>query len=405
MLVNIDSKISFFRELISCCHDLNYWIYNKDFEVMSSNSTDEQLLSSLLTTNVNTKVLKEENYNKSLPVILTNQLDLMWILHHDKNILGEWEFIHVIGPAFYADVSSSVIEKTLEQMNFSFNIKSIAKDVLEKLPVISTSRMFEYSLMLHYTLTGEKISIYENQHLIKPTYRERTLIKNDWHGTWAAEQELLKIIEDGNLNYRETHAKLVLTGEQGKLSVNNPIRHYKNLVIIFTALCTRAAIRGGLSPETAYTTSDFYIQDVETCSTIPELINVNRNMQDDFVKKVHQIKNLQGDVSLQIRECCNFIQLNITEKISISTLASKVGYAENYLSKKFKREMGQKITEYISATKIDYAKNLLSTSELSIQEIAEKLSFGTQSYFCENFKKYVGVTAVEYRNQRSIRKP
>lgn len=55
------------------------------------------------------------------------------------------------------------------------------------------------------------------------------------------------------------------------LQSSNPLRQSKTSVIVFTSLCARAAIEGGLSPEQAYSLGDSYIQSIESAKTISEI--------------------------------------------------------------------------------------------------------------------------------------
>jgi YesN/AraC family two-component response regulator len=51
----------------------------------------------------------------------------------------------------------------------------------------------------------------------------------------------------------------------------------------------------------------------------------------------------------------------------------------------------------IASAVIKNAKKLLSSTELSSAEIAEKLNFSTPSFFCRYFKRYTGTTPQEWR--------
>ncbi len=180
----------------------------------------------------------------------------------------------------------------------------------------------------------------------------------------------------------------------------NSVRQIKNITIIYTALCTRASIRGGLQPNLAYTLSDHYIHSIEAAKSIPDIVEINSMMQEDFVRRVHELK-LSSGISLQIKQCCSFIQVHLTEELSLTKISKYVGYSTTYLSKKFKEEMGMTISDYILQKKIELAKKLLIKSSTSVQEIGESLGFHSPSYFCEKFKKVTGVTPNHYRETHS----
>lgn len=394
-------RIRFFRELLTCCHDLYSWTYDTSFQPVFTNCPNE-ILPTLIFALEDEKITSLASiYEDGHPIVMTNPLGLMWIADFERDASGKLLYIHVIGPAFYDDVSSNTLEQMLNRLNLSLPLKQQFSKALMELPVISSVRMLQYGQMLHFALTGEKISSSEFTHLAENEVSNGHKKQNHTeevhrHGTWLAEQAMMKFVEDGNLDYRKQRDRIATSGRVGKMSVGDPIRQVKNQMIVLTALCTRAAIRGGLNPDTAYTLSDRYIQNIESCITMAELAEVGRTMEDDFVRRVHQIKTKCG-ISPQIQQCCDYILLHITEKITVETLADLVGHAPNYLSKKFRQETGKTISAYIMDGKMEYAKLLLKSSNDPIQDIAEQLGFSTQSHFGAQFKAYTHMTPAQWR--------
>ena len=111
-------------------------------------------------------------------------------------------------------------------------------------------------------------------------------------------------------------------------------------------------------------------------------------MYADFVHRVHRCRT-NPEVSKQIQDCCAYIELHAEEEIPIDQLAKRFGYAEYYLTKKFKREMHTSLTNYIKYVRIERAKLLLTTTGLSLQEIADRLHFCSRSYFGKIFHEVV----------------
>lgn len=219
------------------------------------------------------------------------------------------------------------------------------------------------------------------------------------HGTWVAEQAMMKLIEEGNLDYRKHRDRLTTFEGGGRIGTTDPTRKIKNQLIVLTALCTRAAIRGGLSPSIAYTLSDRYIASIENCASTAESIDAAHAMEDDFIRRVHQIR-YQSGISPQIQQCCDYILLHTGEKITVDQLANMVGHASNYLIKKFRQETGKTISEFIMETKMERAKLLLRDDSGPIQDVAEQLGFATQSHFGAKFKEYTGMTPAQWRGAK-----
>lgn len=174
------------------------------------------------------------------------------------------------------------------------------------------------------------------------------------------------------------------------------VRMNKNAVISFITLSTRAAIRGGLDPETAYYVGNSYIESAEKISALPELARLNQMMYEDFIQRVHRIRENTG-VSPEIMAACSYIERHIAEKISVDTLAENAGYSKVYFSQKFRKELGINVGTYIKQQRIGRAKLLLKSTNLSIQEIGAQLGFCNNSYFAETFKDVAGMSPGEYR--------
>ena len=76
-----------------------------------------------------------------------------------------------------------------------------------------------------------------------------------------------------------------------------------------------------------------------------------------------------------------------------------MGYTEYYLTHKFKEETGFCINDYVKNVKIERAKVLLKSTQMSVQEISEELAFGTRNYFTRIFTEIVGYTPIQFREK------
>lgn len=303
-----------------------------------------------------------------------------------------------MGPAFTDDFSLRSIEDKLNGMNISMKLRSEFMGFINKLPVVSMIRFFEYGLMLHYCLSGEKLGISDLKYLSQPQARDDKLEENKrgGHGTYLAEQRMLRMVQEGNLQYKKEMDKLISYGSVGKMADNDSLRQAKNSVIIFTALCSRAAIAGGLPPEIAFSLSDRYIQNAEACSSFSGLTETSRAMRDDYIHRVYKLQTDSG-ISPKIRQACDLISLAPEGKLGIGELAAQLGYKDYYFTKKFKRETGMSVSEFAIRQKIVKAKEYLRDNSLSVSEISYRLGFSSPSYFGDLFRRVTGQSPGEYR--------
>lgn len=177
----------------------------------------------------------------------------------------------------------------------------------------------------------------------------------------------------------------------------NPITNLKYHFIITAAIITRLCVENGLEMEQAYRLSDFYILKLDNIHTIKEISNLHDQMVLDFTGKM---KILQKNLALTkpISICIEYIYTHIKERITIEDLAEHTGLSPSYLSHLFMMEIGTSISIFIREKKIEKAQNLLKFSDYSLIEIANYLSFSSQSHFTQLFKKYNGMTPKKYRD-------
>ena len=94
----------------------------------------------------------------------------------------------------------------------------------------------------------------------------------------------------------------------------------------------------------------------------------------------------------------NYLNTNITQKISIDDISKKFNYDKAYLMRLFKKEIGLTIVDYLNKIKIYNSLDLLKENNLTILNIALKNGFYNQEYFSEIFKKTIGISPKEYQN-------
>lgn len=107
-------------------------------------------------------------------------------------------------------------------------------------------------------------------------------------------------------------------------------------------------------------------------------------------KKSHNAKLIQ-DIVL-------FINNHYSEyDLSLIKVSQEFGLSEVYLSQFFKEQTGENFSNYVEKTRMDKARNFLSTTQLSINEISNKVGYNSVNTFCRAFKRINGITAGQYR--------
>ncbi|HHV12708.1 MAG TPA: helix-turn-helix domain-containing protein [Clostridiales bacterium] len=179
------------------------------------------------------------------------------------------------------------------------------------------------------------------------------------------------------------------------------LRHYKNAIIILNTLSQRAAIIGGLDPETSYQLGEIYIQKIEACRDIDSLFSFSENIAVDYCERVERLLHPQTKHP-KINEAMHFIRENYQKRLTVDEIAREVDLSSEYLSSKFRQVTGISLPTYINQQKIGEAKQLLHFTDMSLSEISVYLSFSSQSYFQTVFKNMTGDTPMEYRLKNKL---
>lgn len=104
-----------------------------------------------------------------------------------------------------------------------------------------------------------------------------------------------------------------------------------------------------------------------------------------------------------VRRGRQYIQRHYADpELTLEKLASVLRVSPVHLSRSFKQELGISFIALLTQTRMNKAMELLSNSELTINEIAERVGYNTQHYFSTSFKKWIGVSPNQYRRGESI---
>lgn len=124
---------------------------------------------------------------------------------------------------------------------------------------------------------------------------------------------------------------------------------------------------------------------------------------DKVLEACRNILNKRSEKSSSvIGETQRYIRENYSRDISLDDVSREANISPYYFSKLFKDSTGQNFIEYLTNIRIEKAKELLLTTESSMKEICLMVGYSDPNYFSRTFKKNVGVTPTEYKENRGI---
>ena len=100
-----------------------------------------------------------------------------------------------------------------------------------------------------------------------------------------------------------------------------------------------------------------------------------------------------------IHRALRIINTHYNDPITLDSLEAELGVSRFHLERSFRHYIGFTPIKYLQLTRIHEAQNLLRLTNLSVSEIALRTGFQSASYFNNAFRKVVGTTPKNYRNQ------
>lgn len=109
------------------------------------------------------------------------------------------------------------------------------------------------------------------------------------------------------------------------------------------------------------------------------------------------IQNMQDKDDFVIQKAKEYIRHNYQDDISLNDVASHVFLNSNYFSSLFKQKTGDTFRNYLRNIRIDKAKELLTSTNLRIYEIAMTVGYNEPSHFVRAFKSVTGKNPRDFR--------
>ena len=334
--------------------------------------------------------------------------------HQYYGVVNSGEVKIVIGP------SGQIAPNDRELHELAFRADVPADDVADFVAGMKTvvcmplESVLQILCTLNYVLNGEKktledIAIYdeEQESLFTRDSQTRAEARFDaadgaqaGHNTYDLEQLLMSMIRKGDtaaLREWVSSAPAV----RGGVIAPDQLRQLKNTFIVTATLASRAAIRGGMAQDDSFSLSDSYIQKCESLSDPGRITNLQYHMVLEFTQRVERLR-LGSKPTKLTADVANYVQRHISEPITAQRMAEELFMSRPYLSKKFREESGQTLTDFILKEKTEEAKRLLRYTDKPLSAVSVYLGFSSQSHFSRVFRKYTGVNPGEYREKHQL---
>lgn len=120
-----------------------------------------------------------------------------------------------------------------------------------------------------------------------------------------------------------------------------------------------------------------------------------------YVEQEYRTRDVSGELphNETVGQVCAYLAANYQQKFSLTEVAARFYLSPYYLSRLFRRVTGQSIVDYINGRRIEAAQRLLTTTDLSISDVAEQTGFASAAHFRRVFHEMTGTRPLQYRKE------
>lgn len=213
-------------------------------------------------------------------------------------------------------------------------------------------------------------------------------------GRYNNENELMHSISIGDI---KQSLKLLNIRQQNKLEPRSPdpIRDCKNYLFVQNTLFRKAIEQGGVLPYYLDEISTKYAKIIETVISVDHSNYIGVEMAKEYCQMV--LDHAHPNYSPLIKSVVSYIEVNLSEPLSLKYLSRIFNISDAYFSTLFKKETGITLTNYIQKLRMKEASRYLKESDFKVIDIASIVGIPDLNYFIKLFKKYYKMTPTQYR--------
>ena len=174
------------------------------------------------------------------------------------------------------------------------------------------------------------------------------------------------------------------------------LRDRKDLAVTLNTLLRKAAEEAGVHPFYIDSFSNANVVRVEQCVNEIQLNGLTRELVAGYCELIQQYA--LNSYSKPVKDAVAIIQSDLTADLSLTAVAERLNLNRSYLSTIFCKETGKTLGAYVLEKRIHRARHLLTSTPLSIQEIAWEVGIPDANYFTRLFKRETGITPKKYRD-------
>ena len=329
-------------------------------------------------------------------------------------ILPDNETILCAGPVLWHNISKQLCMDLVEKLELPKNILTPLLDYYNKVTVLYSRNFYESVFMsLAQHLYGDS---YKIEHLNLNFTSYQTTVTTDSSANMDneafymdalyelsnIENELINAVIVGNditaIKIWRDNAAFIFSILPQRL--DDHLRNIKNYLISINTLIRKSLELNKLHVFHLEPVFSNFMVEIELCDTPAQLIQLPEQLLITYCEiSRNKNKTLHSPF---IETAMAYIKENLSDDLTLHSISSVLNLSPTYFSALFSKEMGISLTNYITESRISYAKSLLISTDIPIKNICSSCGFHNFSYFCHIFKKHTGVSPKTFRQNNFL---
>ena len=135
---------------------------------------------------------------------------------------------------------------------------------------------------------------------------------------------------------------------------------------------------------------------------VKTMLQILSHLFDEYIRLNTSQFEINPTTNPHMVKAIEYIALNFNKNISVAQVAKECYISTPHLQSLFSKYLGHGVAEEIRKQQINYAKELLSTTQYSVRHISYLCGFESSDYFCTVFKREVNISPLKYRKNNYV---
>ncbi|MFD0713529.1 helix-turn-helix domain-containing protein [Paenibacillus sp. GCM10027626] len=336
-------------------------------------SEPEWVLIQFVVSNICKELLRNDGYVVELD--RQRLAVLMSISNKDYAVLSGSDRLRSFAEQLKEMLDRNQIQTTMAVSSVGFGLSHTGRAYAEALAALDYRITKGQGTIISY----EEIAGMEQRMYHYPLETENQIINMAKSGDFTGiEKQLEQIYEINFVNYG-------ITPEVSKCLFFDMTGTLLKLQNVFSGLGKMRALEGN-DP----------VKSVLGCTTAGEMFEKTKEWYSLFCIAVNEERPDHGEKLF--KRIKDHVEAHCTDpNFGLAAMADDLGLTQQYLSVFFKKYCDQNLKDYISVVRIRVAKQLLTSSDLTVTQVAKAIGYANEIGLIRLFKKYEGITPGKYR--------